>query len=212
MAVRKSVVILCATWLASSALAAPAAAPCYTLDSDRSVLRFVAEQMGAKFEGSFRRFQAKIAFSPDDLATSRFDVIVDPASADTQEEQRDATLHGPDFFDVEHFRSANFVTTAFRKLEAGNFEATGKLTLRDVTRDVKIIFSFTTRKEGGTEVGYLVGNSSLKRLDFGIGRGDYADTEAVGDDVEVKFNLRLLPAPRPPDKKIPRAPTRPEAQ
>jgi polyisoprenoid-binding protein YceI len=212
MTVQKSLVILCATWLAGSALAAPAAAPCYTLDANRSVLRFVAEQLGAKFEGKFHKFEAKIAFSPDDLATSRFDVTVDPASADTQEEQRDTTLRGPDFFDVGHFKSAHFVTTAFHKLEAGNFEAAGKLTLRDVTRDVKIIFSFTTRKEGGAEVGYLVGNSSLKRLEFGIGRGDYADTEAVGDDVEIKFNLRLLPAPRPPDKKIPRTPTRPEAR
>jgi polyisoprenoid-binding protein YceI len=210
--VRKPFVTLSALCLALYAFDAAAAAPCYTMDASHSSLRFVAEQLGAKFEAGFRSFEAKIAFSPEDLAASRFDVTVDPASAETQEEQRDTTLRGPDFFDVEHFKSAHFVTTAFRRLDQGSFEATGKLTLRDVTRDVKIVFSFTSRKEAGADVAYLSGTSSLKRLEFGIGRGDYADTEAVGDNVEIKFNLRLLPAPQLPKKQIPRTPTQPEAQ
>ena len=59
---------------------------------------------------------------------------------------------------------------------------------------------------------YLVGGAHLKRLDFGIGRGEYTDTEAIGNDVEIKFNLRLLPAARVPDKKIPTPPAPSQAQ
>jgi polyisoprenoid-binding protein YceI len=139
-------------------------------------------------------------------------VTVDPASVDTQEEQRDTALRGADLFDVEHFKSAHFVTSSFKKTGATTFEATGKLTLRDVTRDVRIAFSFTSRKEGGTDVSYLAGNASLKRLDFGVGRGEYADTEAVGNDVQIKYNLRLLPAAVPGTKKIPTPPAPPQTQ
>ena len=189
-----------------------AAAPCYTMDAKKSSLTFSAEQMGAPFGGKFGKFSAAIRFDAADLAGSSFDVTVDIASADTQEAQRDGTLQGPDFLDVEHFKAARFVTTAITKTQAGSFAATGKLTLRSVTRDVTIAFGFTRRKEGAADVSYLAGSANLKRLDFGIGRGEYADTAVVGNDVRIKFNLRLLPAARPPDKKIPTPPARTQSQ
>ncbi|HZF14850.1 MAG TPA: YceI family protein [Steroidobacteraceae bacterium] len=188
------------------------AAPSYRMDSAKSSLRFVAEQTGGKFEGSFKHFDALIAFSPTDLASSRFDVTVDPASAETQDADRNQTIVGPDFFDVAHFRTAHFVTTTFRAIDATHFEATGKLTLRDVTRDVKIAFTFSSRKEGAGEAAYLAGTADLKRLEFGVGRGDYKDTDTVGDPVQVKFNLRLTPPTHLPDKKIPTTPSPAQSQ
>jgi polyisoprenoid-binding protein YceI len=209
---KQSLLVLWSALLIGTPLAAGAAAPCYTMDAAGSSLGFVAEQTGAKFEGSFRKFDAKISFKPADLAASRFDVMVDPASADTGEEQRDTTLRGPDFFDVAHFKTAHFVTTSFRKTGDTGYEATGKLTLRDVTRDVTIAFRFTTRKEGAVDASYLTGSANLKRLDFGVGRGEYADTETIGNDVEIKFNLRLLPTPLSPDKRIPTPPVPPQTK
>jgi polyisoprenoid-binding protein YceI len=202
--------LLASTVGLACSLGAQAAAPSYRTDSARSSLGFVAEQMGGKFDGSFRHFDATICFSPADLASSRFDVTVDPASVETQDAERNQTLVGPDFFDVAHFKTAHFVTTAFRAIDATHFEATGKLTLRDVTHDVKVVFTFTSRKEGADDIRYLAGTSDLKRLDFGVGRGEYKDTDAVGDAVQVKFNLRLLPPL--PDKKIPTTPTPAQSQ
>jgi polyisoprenoid-binding protein YceI len=213
MALMKSLSVLaCGSLLIGTPLAVCAAASCYTIDAGGSTLGFVAEQTGATFEGSFRRFEARISFRPADLAASRFDVMVEPASVDTGEEQRDTTLRGPDFFDVARFKTAHFVTTSFRKTGDAKYEATGKLTLRDVTHDVTIAFSFTTRKEGAADVSYLAGTASLKRLDFGVGRGEYEDTEAIGNDVGIKFKLRLLPAVRPPEKRIPTPPLPPQAE
>jgi polyisoprenoid-binding protein YceI len=200
-------------WPLFSGATAPASgAQCYSMDPAKSSLSFTADQMGAPFEGRFHKFTASISFSAADLAASSFDVTVDPGSADTQEEQRDGTLRGSDFFDVEHFKTAHFATTSFSTTKTGTFAAIGKLTLRDVTRDVKIAFSFTSRKEGAATVSYLVGSANLKRLDFRFGRGEYEDTAAVGNDVKIKFNLRLLPAARPPDKKIPTPPVPPQTK
>jgi polyisoprenoid-binding protein YceI len=194
------------------ALAAQAAAPAYQIDSARSSLGFSATQEGAKFDGSFRKFTAKISFSPADLAASCFDVTVDPASADTQDADRDGTLKGPDFFDVTKFKSGHFVTRAFSKVDATHFTAAGKLTIRNVTRDVSIAFTFTERNEGGKNVAYLAGSANLKRLEFGLGQGDYADTGSLADAVQVRFNLRLLPAAATGKMQIPTPPPASQAQ
>jgi len=193
-------------------LTAQAAAPAYQMDDAKSSLGFTATQEGAKFDGSFHKFTAKISFSPADLAASCFDVTVDPASADSHDADRDGTLKGPDFFDVTKFKAAHYVTGAFSKVDATHFTATGKLTMRNVTRDVPIAFTFTERNEGGKSVAYLAGSANLKRLEFGLGQGDYADTGSLADAVQVKFNLRLLPTAVTGEKKIPTPPPASQTQ
>ena len=198
--------------LLAAPLAVRAAAECYTMDAGHSTLGFVAEQTGGKFAGVFRSFLATIAFSPTDLAASRFDVSIDPSSVDTQEGQRDATLRGEDFFDVARYTSAHFVTSSFAPTgEPDEFEALGQLTLRDTTRAVRIRFRFE-RPRAGKTVARLTGGTTLQRLDFGVGRGEYADTSAVGNDVMVNFRLLLLPAACAAQKKLPAQPTRAQSQ
>jgi polyisoprenoid-binding protein YceI len=203
----KPLLVLLGTLIASAPLASHAAARAYSMDATSSTLTFGADQMGAPFEGHFGKFSASVKFDAADMAGSQIDVTVDLASADAGEEQRNGILLGPDFFDSAHFKTAHFVTSAITKTKTGSYEATGKLTLRDVTRDVTIAFSFTSRKEGALTASYLVGSATLKRHDFGVGRGEYDDPESVGENVPVKFNLRLLPAAEPTKKKIPKTPT-----
>src|SRR5688572_19166916 len=64
----------------------------------RNTLGFVGEQAGAKFEAEFRQFRANIDFAPDKLERSRFDVTIDMQSVDSKDEERDATMKGPDLF------------------------------------------------------------------------------------------------------------------
>jgi polyisoprenoid-binding protein YceI len=203
----KPLLLLLGALIVSAPLASHAAARAYSMDATRSTLTFGADQMGAPFEGHFGKFSASIRFDAADMAGSQFDVTVDLASADTGEEQRNGTLLGPDFFDIANFKTAHYVTSAITKTKTGTYQATGKLTLRDVTRDVTIAFSFTSRKEGAVTAFYLVGSATLKRHDFGVGRGEYEDPESVGENVPVKFNLRLLPAAEPGKKQIPKKPT-----
>ena len=40
----------------------------------------------------------------------------------------------------------------------------------------------------------MEGSSKLHRLAFGIGQGDFASTEWIGDEVDVRFELKLRPA------------------
>jgi polyisoprenoid-binding protein YceI len=177
------------------------AATPYAVDASRSQLGFTANQSGGDFDGQFDKFTAAITFADADLAGSHFDVEVDTSSVSTQDDDRDDALRSGDLFDVEHYPNAHFVSTRFARKAAGQYEVAGKLTIRDVTREVVVPFSFATASEAGKPVAALKGGVTLNRLDYGVGQGDWKDTTWVANEVRVKFDLRLTPrAEKPTDK------------
>jgi polyisoprenoid-binding protein YceI len=179
-------------WLAalplSAAVSAAGPATGYAADPQQSRLEFVGVQAGAEFKGAFRRFSADVEFAPDALASSRFDVQIDLKSVDSMDKDRDTTIRGPDIFDVAHWPTAHYVTRSFSKTAAG-YAAVGALTLRGVTKDVPIDFQFTQGATGAK----VEGSAKLKRLDFGVGQGDWKSTEWVADAVKISFSLVLKP-------------------
>jgi polyisoprenoid-binding protein YceI len=164
----------------------------WTTDAAASKLTFVATQAGGEFEGRFNRFTPAITFDPADLPHSRFSVTIDATSAETGEAERDKTLKGKDFFAVQQWPAARFETLAFRATGGGAFEATGRLTLRNVTREVRLPFSFKPAADGRTAT--LSGGTTVQRLDFGVGQGEWQDTQWVGNPVRIHFELLLRKA------------------
>jgi polyisoprenoid-binding protein YceI len=179
-------------WLAplslSAAVSAAGPAAGYSADPQQSRMEFTGVQAGAEFKGSFHKFSADIEFAPDALASSRFDVQIDLKSVDSMDKDRDTTIRGSDIFDVAHYPTAHYVTRSFTKTAAG-YTAVGALTLRGVTKDVPIDFQFTQAAAGAK----LEGTAKLKRLDFGVGQGDWKSTEWVSDAVKISFSLVLKP-------------------
>jgi len=169
---------------------ADSAAAGYTLDSAASRLDFIGVQEGAEFKGTFHRFTAAVDFAPEALASSRFDVQIELNSLDSKDSDRDQTMRGPDIFDVAHFPTAHYVTRSFAKTVTG-YSAVGSLTLHGVTKDVPIDFQFTSAAGGAK----LEGTARLKRLEFGVGQGDWKSTDEVADTVKVEFSLSLKPRP-----------------
>lgn len=167
-----------------------AQAASYVADPAAGKVEFIGVQAGAEFTGSFHKYTAAIDFDPNAPATAHFDVQIDLASADTKDKDRDQTIRGSDVFDVAHFPSAHYVTKSITKTPTG-YTATGSLTLRGVTKDVPIDFQFVSA--GGNAK--LDGTAKLKRLDFGVGQGDWKSTEWVADVVKINFSLALKPKP-----------------
>jgi polyisoprenoid-binding protein YceI len=191
---------LAAAWLAGAAFAAtPPAAPAaaaatagrhYTLDAAKSSLQFTFLQAGAQNSGRFPRFAAVLDFPGADPAGGRLEVTVEVAALDTGDKDRDDTLKSDDLFAVKKFPQAHFSAAQIVKTAAG-YEAAGKLTIRGVTRDARVPFTFREATEGGATVGYMVGKTVVRRLDYGVGQGDWKATDQAGNDVTVSFNLRL---------------------
>jgi polyisoprenoid-binding protein YceI len=175
----------------SGAVAAPPGAVHYLLDQGKSTLEYTFTQAGAQNKGRFTRFPVSFDFSADNLGASRLEVTVEMGSLDTGDQERDDTLRSDDLFAVAKFPQAHFTATQFVKTAAG-FEAIGKLTIRGVTRDLQLPFTFRTATENGAAVGYMSGKTSLRRLDYGVGQGDWKATDQVGNEVGVAFTLRLV--------------------
>ena len=186
-----------AVCLAAGATGAAAQAPSpvthYVLDQAKSTLEFTFIQAGAQNKGKFTRFPVSFDFSPGNLGGSRLEVTVEIGSLDTGDKERDDTLRGEDLFAVTKFPQAHFSASQFNRTAAG-YEAIGKLTIRGVTHDARVPFAFRTAEEQGVAVGYMSGRTSVRRLDFGVGQGDWKATDQVGNEVGVTFALRLSAA------------------
>jgi polyisoprenoid-binding protein YceI len=179
--------IACWCAVALLAFAAPVLAKTWQVDAAHSTLTFTNTYQNVEYTGQFRRFNANITYDPNDLAHAKFDVGVDIASLDTQNSERDHTALGADFFDASKFPQAHFVTTAFRKAADGKVIADGTLTLHGVSKPVSLAVAFATRGDTAT----LDVTAQLKRLDFGIGTGQWADPSMIGDGVTVRGHLTL---------------------
>lgn len=154
-----------------------------------STLGFSGKFQGQQFDGTFGKFDAAISYDAANLAASRFDVTVDMSTAKTGDGDRDGALPGPDFFDVKKFATAHYVTTGFSKDAKGDVIANGNLTLHGVTRPLALKVAFSPNAGGAR----LSVTGTLKRLDFGVGSGDYKETSTIADEVLVNGSLNLQP-------------------
>lgn len=174
--------------LLAFALPCTVAATDYTVQPAASTLGFSGIFQGEAFQGQFGQWQAVIAYDPANLASSHFDVDVSLASVKTGDSDRDGALPGADFFNVSKFPKAHFVSTNIHQVGA-TVVADGNLTLRGVTKPVRLDVTFKPQGSGAT----LDVSGSVKRLDFGVGSGDYADTSVIGAEVKVAAHLQLAP-------------------
>jgi polyisoprenoid-binding protein YceI len=173
---------------------APLAAATWTIE-DGSAIRFTAYQEGAPVEGSYEDFTAEVVFDPDDLAASRVRVEIATASVKTGHRDRDTTLRSSSFFAVESWPSATFVSDRLVHQGGDRYEAHGRLTIRDVTKDVVLPFELTIEAHGGRKVANATGELTISRLDYGVGQGEWASTKTVGEDVVIRIAIAAS-APR----------------
>lgn len=154
---------------------------------DKSSITFVSRQMNVPMEGSFRKFSAQVAVDPARPENGRAQIEIDAASIDAGSEEANEEVRGKNWFNVREFPRAGFATTAVKSLGGGRYEASGKMTLKGKTFDLRAPFTIRQDKDTLT----MDGSFPLKRLAYGIGSGIWSDTSVVADEVLVKFHLVL---------------------
>jgi len=155
---------------------------------DRSDIRFVSKQMGVNFEGRFRKWKANVVFLPNDLAKSRAEFDIDIGSIDLASEDSESEIRGPLWFDTAKFPVAHFASTSFRRTGPDRYDIAGKLSMKGITRDCAIPIVVKRDASGGS---VAEGSFTVKRLDYRIGEGLWADTQTVADDVLVRVRMAL---------------------
>lgn len=151
-----------------------------------SVLVFATKYDGEVFTGTFPGFDTKLSFDPAKLEGSKLEVTIPLAGAKSGNSDRDSTLQGADFFNVGKFAQAKYSATTFRALGNNQYAADGTLELRGVSKPVTLTFTWTP---GAQPV--LSGKATVKRLDFGVGGGDWADTKAIPNETAISTKVVL---------------------
>ncbi len=158
------------------------------LVADKSQIAFVSKQMGVPVEGSFRKFDAQVAFDPKKPEGGTVALQIDTASAAFGIPMSDAELPKAPWFDAAHFPQASFQSGAIRALGDGRFEMAGKLTIKGTAKSVIVPVSIAST--GGKEA-VATGSFTIQRLDYKVGDGEWTDTSVVGNEVQVRFRLTL---------------------
>jgi polyisoprenoid-binding protein YceI len=153
----------------------------------QSEIGFTSRQMGVPVDGRFGRFDARISFDPKQPERARIAFDIDLASAQIGDSETMKELAKPAWFDSLRLPKATFESTAVKAAGAGRYEVSGKLSIKGQVREV--VVPVTLSQSAGTTV--AAGSFVLKRLEFRIGEGDWADTSLVANDVQVKFKLAL---------------------
>ena len=175
---------------AAAALVVAGAAPAQGVLVDKSEIRFTSKQMGVNVDGRFRKWTANVVFLPADLAKSSaaFDIdiaSIDLASADSESEIKDKV-----WFDTAKFPVARFASTSIKDAGGGKYEVAGTLTMKGISKPMTVPIA-VSKDAGGNTI--ADGSFTIKRLDFKLGEGEWADTSTVANDVLVKFRMVLAP-------------------
>ena len=163
---------------------------CWKPVNEPGAFTFISEQAGAPLEGTFHDFDAEVCLDLDHPETnSHIEVTVNTASVDAMLPELDEALRGPDFFYSEKWPKATFVSDHIEALGNNHYKVTGKFTLRDITKTIVVPFDLKYSAESDSP--RLVGNTTIKRLDYNIGLGEWKDTRWVANEVVLKFSVKL---------------------
>jgi polyisoprenoid-binding protein YceI len=177
--------------LAAMLMAAATGACAQGVLIDKSEIRFISKQMGVNVEGRFRKWKANVDFRPDDLAHSKAGFEIDLASIDLASEEAEAEVRRSLWFDTAKFPVAKFASTGMKGLGGDRYEIAGTLSLKGIAQDVVVPLA-VKRDAAGNSI--AEGEFKVRRLEFKVGEGLWADTDAVANDVTVRVRMVLPPA------------------
>lgn len=156
-----------------------------TLQPAGSEIVFVSKQMGVPVEGRFRQFSLPgLRFDPRKPEAAQVELQVDLRSASLGAADVEAELAKPEWFDSRRQPMARFSAQAVKALGGGRYELNGPFVLKGISKPLSVALQLTP-------AGLASGQFTLKRADWQIGSGEWADTSIVGAEVVVKFKFQL---------------------
>lgn len=163
----------------------------YEIDTGHSYVGFAVRHLGvATVRGKFARFSGEIMLDENDPTKSSVNVTIDASSIDTSHDRRDNDLRSANFFEVEKYPNITFTSTRIEQTADG-LVLVGNLTMRDVTKEVRIPFEVTGpvvlqgRKRMGAE-----GTLRVNRFDYGLQWNRLQEAvPVVSDEVRIELNI-----------------------
>ncbi len=167
----------------------------WKIDAGHSAIQFKVKHLAvANISGAFTVFAGTLHTNRDDFEGARVNLDIDVASLTTNNEVRDGHLKSDSFFQADEFPKLVFGGILHKV--ADDYELTGTLTIRDVSKQVKLDVSFTGTGKGrfgDTRAGFEV-NGQLNRHDFGLTWSMLTETGSlvVGETIKLNMDIELI--------------------
>ncbi len=189
-------IFLTATLATFSMILAQAQTPAtWMVDKSHTSINFTIKHFFSKVTGNFKDFEGKLFLDPKNPSKSNASFSVNINSIDTDNKQRDEHLLNADFFEASKYAKASFKSTKFVQKEKNKYEVHGKLSIKDITKNVVIPVTITGQMEHpmmkGTFILGVAANFSINRNDYGVGTGSWAETKMLSDNVDIDVNMEL---------------------
>jgi polyisoprenoid-binding protein YceI len=188
------------TWEAKNMAEVARALRTWIPDLAHSEVSFVARHMiVTKVRGTFDKYSAKLEIPDGSLIPASIVATIEVGSLSTRNEDRDAHLRSADFFDVLTHTVIHFKSESIDDTGQNDFDVTGLLTIRNVTKSVCIgVHAEALGKDpwGNERIGYE-GSLRINREDFGLTWNQTLETGGVlvGKNVDIELNLQVIPEP-----------------
>ena len=184
----------------STTTPAPGTVSTWNLDAAHSAAEFkVKHMMISNVKGTFTGLSGTLQLDETDRTHSTVEASIDVATINTGDAQRDGHLKSGDFFDAEKFPTITFKSTNIDSTGGPDYEATGELSIRGVTKSVifKVEDLSTPAKDpwGNQRIG-LSATTKINRKDFGLGWNAALETGGVlvGEDVTITLEVQFIKA------------------
>jgi polyisoprenoid-binding protein YceI len=166
-------------------IGASAQAATYEMDAAKSKVIFQYSYKAKPYEGEFRKVKATFKIDPASPASCDFSVTIPIADLFVSSQEVVDYLLDIELFDVDQFPTATFKASKCRRQSGNSFLSDGLLTIRNQTKPISFPFKLDVAKGF-----HLTSEVTIKRLDFGVGQGYWANTAEIPNDVKVKVDVQ----------------------
>src|SRR5215218_10050551 len=166
----------------------------WNLDPVHSTVGFEISYMAGTFRGTFRDVEATPEVTE---TTARLEGSADVASVDVKDENLNAHLQSPDFFDAERHPRVQFTADEIR-VDGDTVSVPGEITIKGVTRPVQVtgtVRAPMTDPWGNERIG-LVLSATLDRTEFGVNWNNPLPTgePALANEVTIVADVQFVSA------------------
>lgn len=171
-------------------------ASAWKVDPPHSSIRFEIKHIYATVSGRFADFSGQVLFDPASPGKSKFDFTVKVDSINTGNAKRDNHLRSPDFFDATKYPEMVFESTRVQKKDDHTYVLEGNMTVKDVTKDVKLEMTYWGQKQNPLDKKVMVSGFDIRfkidRLGYHVGGGKFFKMGVVGKEVSVFISLEMI--------------------
>ena len=172
----------------------------WQIDYAHSQIQFaVKHMMISTVRGQFDSFNIDLNFDEENLANTTVAVQIEAASINSKNGDRDGHLKSPDFLNVGEYPHLTFQSKAVEINSDNEGYLVGDLTIRDITKEVKLKVDYTGQAKnpfsGQISAGFSA-SGAFSRKEFDLTWNQALETGGVlvGDEIKVSIELEIIKA------------------